>query len=125
MKKIIQDSFSQLFANRYLLVLSGLLLLLALSFAIYVGINVRPSELQLVSHYSDFGVTHFYRSQWYNLLTFGFFGVAVALMHVLLAVKILIIKGPKVAILFAWLSLAIVVFAWMTTYAVINVWSPQ
>jgi len=125
MKKIIQDSFSQLIANRYLLVLNGFLILLAVSFAIYVGINIRPSELQLVSHYSDFGVTHFYRSQWYNLLTFGLFGIVVAVMHVILSVKIMVVKGPKIAILFTWLSLAIVVFAWMTTYAVLNIWSPQ
>lgn len=125
MKKIIQESFSQLVSNRYLLVLSGLLILLALSFAIYVGINVRPSELQLVSRYSDFGVTHFYRAQWYNLLTFGVFGLFVAVMHVILAVKILIVKGHRIAILFAWLSVVIIIFAWMITYAVLNVWSPQ
>lgn len=125
MKKIIQESFSQLLTNRYLLVLNGSLVLLALSFAVYVGFSVRPSDLQLVSHYSAFGITHFYRDQWYYLLTFGVFGLFVAVMHVILAVKLLIVKGPTLAILFTWFSLAIIVFAWMTTYAVLNVWSPQ
>ncbi len=100
-------------------------MLLALSFIIYVGLSVHPSDLQLVSHYSAFGITHFYRDQWYYLLTFGVFGLFVAVMHVALAVKLLIVKGPALAILFTWFSLAIIVFAWMTTYAVLNVWSPQ
>jgi len=125
MKKIIQESLSQLIANRYLLVLCGSLILLAIGFAIYVGFNVRPSELQLVSHYSAFGVTHFYRDQWYYLLTFGVFGLCVAVMHAILAVKLLVVKGPMMAIMFTWLSIVIIILAWMTTYAILNVWSPQ
>ncbi len=125
MKKIIQESFSQLLAHRYLLVLNGFLLVFAIGFAIYVGFSVRPSDLQLVSHYSAFGITHFYRDQWYYLLTFGVFGFFVAVMHIILSVKLLVVKGPTLALLFAWFSVAIIIFAWMTTYAVLNVWSPQ
>ena len=125
MKKIIEESFSQLLGNRRLFVLCIVLALLAISFAFYVGFNVHPSELQLVSHYSAFGVTHFYRDQWYYLLDFGVFGILVALMHIILAVKILVVKGPTLAVLFAWMSIAIIIFAWMTTYALLNVWSPS
>ncbi len=122
MKKTIKDSFNSLVADRYLLVLSSILVLLAISFAIYIALNVRPSELQLVSHCSAFGVTHLYRDQWYYLLSFGVFGLLAAAFHTVLAVKILTIKGHSLAILFAWLGIAIIVLAWMTAYAVINIY---
>ena len=122
MKKIIKDSLDLLLADRYLLTLSGALALLAISFAIYIALNVHPSELQLVSHCSAFGVTHLYRDQWYYLLTFGIFGLFAAALHIIIAVKLLAIKGHSLAILFAWLGIAIVILAWTTAYAVINIY---
>jgi len=122
MKKIIKDSLDLLLADRYLLTLSGALALLAISFAIYIALNVHPSELQLVSHCSAFGVTHLYRDQWYYLLTFGIFGLFAAALHIIIAVKLLTIKGHSLAILFAWLGIAIVILAWTTAYAVINIY---
>ncbi|MBC7943071.1 hypothetical protein H7X68_01035 [Candidatus Saccharibacteria bacterium] len=124
MKKTIQESFTLLIASRYLLVLCSALLLLALSFVIYIGLNVRPSELQLVSHYSAFGVTHLYRDQWFYLLNFGVFGLFASIIHVIIAVKIFIVKGISLAILFAWLGIVIILLAWITSFAVLNVWYP-
>jgi len=125
MKKLILKSFSELMGDRQLFVLGIFIALSAISFVLYVALNVHPSELQLVSHYSAFGVTHFYRDQWYYLLAFGVFGLLVAVMHISLTVKILIVKGQTLAILFAWMSIAMIAFAWMTTFALLNVWSPS
>jgi len=111
--------------NRYLLVLSVSLILLAISFATYIGLNVRPSELQLVTHYSAFGVTHLYRDQWFYLLNFGVFGIFVAVLHVIIATKIFVMKGPALAIVCNWLGIVIILFAWAATYALLNVWSPS
>jgi hypothetical protein len=122
MKKIIKDAFQSLVADRYLLVLSVVLVVLAVSFAIYIGINVRPSELQLVSHCSAFGVTHLYRDQWYYLLSFGVFGLFAAAIHTILSVKLLMIRGHSLAIMFAWFGIAIMILAWMTAFAVINIY---
>jgi len=127
MKKIIKESLNLLIADRYLLVLSSTLILLAIALASYVGFNVRPSELQLVSHCSAFGIRHLYTDQWFYLLVFGVFGLVVASAHISLAVKLLAIKGHSLAILFVWLGITIVILAWMTAHAVINpvnCWSP-
>lgn len=105
--------------------LNVVIVLLALGFAVYVAVSVRPSELQLVSHYSAFGVTHLYRDQWFYLLTFGLFGLFVAAIHGALSVKLLTIKGPSLAIAFAWAGIFTLLMAWMTAVAVINVWSPS
>lgn len=125
MNKIIKESFLKLASDRYLLVLCSAIILVAVSFAIYIGVSVRPSDLQLVSHYSAFGVTHLFRDQWYYLLLFGVFGLGVATIHTALVTKLLVEKDRNIAIFLAWLTIAILVFAWMSTYAVINVWSPS
>lgn len=124
MKPIIKDSLKQLVADRYLLVLTSFLLLLALSFVTYIILSVHPSELQLVSHYSAFGITHLYRDQWYYLLSFALFGLVIAVLHIAIAIKLLIIKGPSLAVMFTWLGIAIILFGWIMSAAVINVWSP-
>jgi hypothetical protein len=124
MKKSIQQSLRLLITDRYLVILCGALVLLAIIFAIYVGLSVRPSEIQLVSHYSAFGVTRLYRDQWYYLLSFGVFGLLIAALHVMIATKLFSVKGRSFALLFVWLGIAMTLLAWITTTAVINVWTP-
>jgi len=120
MKNTIKDSLLKLIEDRYLLVLSSVLLILAIVISVYVGFNVRPSELQLVSHCSAFGIRHLYTDQWFYLLAFGFFGFIVAAAHILLAMKILIVKGHSLAIFFAWLGIAVLILTWITAQTVIN-----
>ena len=124
MKKTIQESLKQLVADRYLLVLVLVLVLLALSFAITIGLSIHPSELQLVSHYSAFGVTHFYLDQWFYLLVFVIFGVIVGVLHTIITIKLLTVKGSSFAAMFAWFGIGIILLGWVTALAVLNVWTP-
>lgn len=124
MKTIIKDTTKRLVADRPLLAVLGLLILLTIGLVIYVGLSVNPSELQLVSRYSAFGITHLYREQWFYLLSFAVFGVMAATLHTIITAKILALKGHSLAIMFAWLGVAIVLLAFATSRAVINVWSP-
>jgi len=123
-RTILKDSFKELITNRYLTVLSGAVLLLAVALVIYISVVVRPSELQLVTHYSAYGVTHLYRNQWFYLLSFAAFGVIVAIIHVALAIKLYITKGHPLALLFAWMGLGVIIFAWAIASSIINIWSP-
>jgi len=120
----IKQSFKELITNRYLTVLSIVTVVLMLAYVTYILLTVHPSELQLVTHYTAYGVTHLYRDQWFYLLSFGIFGFLVAALHISLAIKLYITKGHPLAIMFAWLGIGIIVFAWVTSYAIINVWSP-
>lgn len=118
------QSLKELTTNRYLTTLSIILVLLSLAFIIYILFAVRPSDLQLVTHYTAFGVTHLYRDQWFYLLSFVAFAVLVAFFHIALAIKIYIMKGHPLAIMFAWFGIGVIVFAWITAISIINVWSP-
>ncbi len=118
------QSIKELLTNRYLTTLSIILVLLSVAFIVYILLTVRPSDLQLVTHYTAFGVTHLYRDQWFYLLSFVGFAVLVAFLHVAVSIKIYITKGHPLAIMFAWFGIGIIVFAWITAISIINVWSP-
>ena len=124
MKEIITKSLKELVADRYLLVLVSFLLLLSLIATISIGLSIKPSELQLVSHYSAFGITHLYRDQWFYLFVFVIFELIVAIIHSIVAVKLLVVKGRPLAIMFTWLGVGIVIMGWITSLAVLNVWIP-
>lgn len=120
----IKHSFKELITNRYLTTLTVITFVLMVSFIVYVLLKVRPSELQLVTHYTAYGVTHLYRDQWFYLLTFGGFGVIAAFFHTAIAIKIYVTKGHPLAIMFAWMGIGVIVFAWIIAISIVNVWSP-
>ena len=97
---------------------------LTLAFIVYILVSVRPSDLQLVTHYTAFGVTHLYRDQWFYLLSFVGFAAIVAFLHIALAIKLYVTKGHPLAIMLAWVGIGVIVFAWITAISIINVWSP-
>ncbi len=121
MKEIIKDSFKKLFEDKYLFGLVIFIVLLALFCSVIVGLSVHPRDLRLPSHYSAYGITHFYFDQWFYLLVFVLFGVVAAILHSILAVKLLIVKGHSVAIVFAWSGVGVIILGLLTALAVLNV----
>lgn len=122
-KNTIITSIKELFTNRYLTTLSIVMLVLTLGFIIYISFTVHPSELQVVTHYTAFGVTHLYRDQWFYMLSFAVFALLVAFLHIAIAIKIYITKGHPLAIMFAWLGIGMIAFAWITSFWIINILS--
>lgn len=120
MKTIIKESLKKLIADRYLLALTLFMILLALGLAIYVGLSIQPSDRQLVSHYSAFGITHFYFDQWFYLLTFVAFGLIVAALHSVISIKLLIIKGHSPAIMFVWFGVGIILMSFITALTILG-----
>ena len=118
------QSIKQLLTNRYLTILSGVTIFLALSLTIFILVRVHPSDLQLVTHYTAFGVTHLYRDQWFYLLNFIGFAVIVAFVNIAITIRIYLLKGHPLAVLFAWFGIGLLVFTWIVALSIINVWSP-
>lgn len=121
LKNSLVTSYKELITNRYLTVLTIVTIALALGFVAYILIAVHPSELQQVTHYTAFGVTHLYRDQWFYLLSFAAFSVLVAFLHISIAIKIYITKGHPLALMFAWVGIGILVFGWLTSIWLINI----
>lgn len=122
-KETIIKSLKTLVADRYFLALVLVLFLLAIIFSISTGLSIHQSEIQLVSHYSSFGITHIYRDQWFYLISFVLAGIIVAILHIIIAIKLLVVKNRLFAIMFVWLGIGILILGcWTTAATVINIW---
>ncbi|HMH70065.1 MAG TPA: hypothetical protein VK502_01600 [Candidatus Saccharimonadales bacterium] len=121
MKTNIIASIKLLLADRLLTVLTTVLILGCLAYCIYVGTSLRPSDLQVAVHYTAFGGTSFYRDKWYYLITFIVFGILMAVMHSTLIMKLYAQGRRQMALLFAWMSLLLLVIAWFMTVSILRV----
>ncbi len=120
MKDTIVKSLKDLLADRYLLVLLVSMLLMSSTLSLIIGLSIHPSERQLISHYSAFGGTQFYFDQWFYLAVFVVFGLLVSLLHSIISVKLLIVRGRSMAIMFAWLGIAVVIMGWISALTILN-----
>jgi hypothetical protein len=97
------------------------LLLGGMAYIIYVGFNLKSSDLQLAIRYTSYGETHFYREKWWYLLSFIGMGLLFVVAHISLVAKLLAINMRQLAQSFAWLSLIILVLMFAYTYSVLNI----
>jgi len=97
------------------------LIVVSLAYCIYVGVSLRPSDLQVAVHYTAFGPTGFYRQKWYYLINFVAFGMIIAFVHATLIVKLHTQGRRQMALLFAWMSFLLLVIAFFMTRAVLKV----
>lgn len=123
MKTIFIEFFKKLISDRYLFFLILLLFLLSLISSIFIGLSIKVSELQLVSHYTAYGTTNFYTDQWYYLLLFIAFQLLLAFFHSVIAIKLSEVRGRSIAIMFIWLGICLVILGWITADSVINVYT--
>lgn len=121
MKKEVISSIKILVEDRYVASLLAVLFVGCLLLLAYLAIAIRPSDLQVVVHYTSFGNTNFYRDKWYYLLSFGGFVVLFALLHSLMTYKLLQNKGRFVATAFLWLSIMLLVISAALFYQVLKI----
>ena len=124
MKEQIKESLIKLVSDRYLITLLSVMVFLSIVAAIIVGLFIHPSEFQLVSHYSAFGISHYYRDQWYYLFVFVAFEIIVAIIHAVVSIKLLTVKGRSVAIMFAWAGIGVILLCLVMALTLINAWNP-
>ena len=124
MKEILKNSLTELISDRYLVILLSSMIVFAIISSIIIGLSIHPSEFQLVSHYSAYGISHYYRDQWYYLFVYIFFEVFVALIHAAVSIKLLISKGRSIAIMFAWSGIGVIALCLAMSLTLINAWNP-
>ena len=121
MKPYLTESIKLLAKERRVIVALCVLIVACLIFTIYAGLNVQQNELKLVTHYTAFGATNFYRDKWYYLISFIVFGVTIAIIHTIVALKLLVSRGTEITLLFIWVSVIIIFVAAAITYQVLNI----
>lgn len=111
MKDSLLKSLKLLSKERRIITALVVFVIVTLAFMIYVGANIHPSELKIVTHYSAFGTTNFYRDTWFYLLTFVIFGLTILVVHTLITLRLLVLKGNELALSFVWVSVVMIFIA--------------
>jgi TRAP-type C4-dicarboxylate transport system permease small subunit len=84
-----------------------IVLLFSLASAIYIAVTIKASDLRIITHYSAYGITHFYRDSWRYLLAFIGFIFLTFFFAVGVGVKLLRHERESLALLFSWISCAL------------------
>lgn len=121
MKTNFITSLKLILSDRLVTVMLVLFILACLAYCIYVGVSLRPSDLQVAVRYTVFGGTSFYSEKWYYLISFIVFGLILAVIHSILVVKLYVQERRQIAILFAWFSFLLLLIAWIITHSVLRV----
>lgn len=121
MKSRTLEVFKLIVTDRPMATLLGAFLLLVAAFCVSVAVSLHPSELQIVTHYTAFGITNFYRDKWYYFLTFIFFGGVAGIVHTCIVAKLYKEKDRSFAIGFAWLGIVMILVAWVLVHSVLKV----
>lgn len=121
MKTNFITSLKLILSDRPITVMLVLFILACAAYCIYVGVSLRPSDLQVAVHYTAFGGTSFYREKWYYLISFILFGLILAVIHSILIVKLYVQERRQIAMLFAWFSFLLLLIAWIMTHSVLKV----
>ena len=117
----LKDALKVIAGDRLMIGLLVATVVLALLLLAFVLLTVRPGEVQVVTHYTAFGPTNFYRSSWAYLLNFAVFGLVYAVLHSLIAVKLYAEKGRSLAVGFLWLSIGILGVAFAVTASIVSI----
>lgn len=117
----MRTTFQSSIKNRAFLIPLVIGAALVLILLILGASNIRPSELQVPVRYSSFGITNFYREQWFYQLTFILFGFALYAVHALVSVKLYQKKGAQFAVGFQWLTVALLLMTVITVAAIFQV----
>ena len=120
-KDNIKTAFKLILADRLMITLLALFIVACISYCVYVGLSLRPSDLQVAVHYTAFGSTNFYRAKWWNLLAFIGFGLVMAAAHSSIAIKIYTHERRQLALLFISLSFLMLIIAWVLTWSVLRI----
>lgn len=100
------------------LIVGGMLVVILL---IMGASHIRFSELQVPVRYTSFGITNFYREQWFYQLAFMVFGLTVYVLHTLVGLKLYQKKGKGFAVAFQWLTVAVLAITVVTVAAIFQV----
>lgn len=117
----IIGSVKEIVNDRYITVILVAFLVLCSLSIIFLVLQIRPSELQVVVHYTGYGPTNFYRDKWYYLHSFVAFIIIMAVVHCIVSYKLLSKKGRDFAAAFIWFSIILTFVAVTIFYQILKI----
>lgn len=111
MKQYLFSTLKQLPKHKRLLWLLIALVIIGLTASIFIGLTIEPNERRIITHYTAYGSTHFYRDQWTYLITFVAYIMMAVILGVGVAFKLLRQDREALALLYGWVSIGLIALA--------------
>ena len=93
----------------------------ALVYALFVILSVEARDIKIVTHYTGFGESFYYRTPWYYLYSFAALGVVIGLGHAAIMTKLHKYERRTLGLLFGWQTLLLLFVALVFTFKVLQV----
>ena len=119
-KHIIRNTTKAILADRGYLGLVVAIIVIALVYILFVVTSVEGRDIQVVTQYSAFGESHFYKSHWFYLYTFALLGALVAIINVALMGKLLHYERRSIGVAIGWLTIVFYVVAAVVVHSVLR-----
>lgn len=107
MKQITKRDIVHMLQDRWWVGLVVANVLVAIIVVAILGFSIDPKETQVITHYSSFGVTGFYRSYWYALWGYVLLELIILLTHGMLSIKLQHLKRRDLALALLWATLGL------------------
>lgn len=89
--------------------------------AVYIILSIESRDIRIVTQYTGFGESHFYRAPWYSLYAFGALFLTIGLTNVLAMAKLYDLERRSFGMYVGWMTLVIFVIAMAYTLRVLGV----
>ncbi len=119
-KHSIRDTFKSILADRGYLGLVIAITAAMIVYVLFVTSSIEVRDIQVVTQYSAFGESHFYKSRWFYLYSFVALGILVAAMNIAIMGKLLRYEQRSVGVAIGWLTLIFFVVAMAITHSVLQ-----
>lgn len=124
MRETITTSMRHIFHDRAVAAVFIVLILLCVVSAVYFGIRIETSDIQVATHYTSYGGVNFYTDQWWYTVSFVLIFLMIAVLHTAIAMKLYALKSRQIILGFGFFSIGLVVFATITLNYIVNVAFP-
>lgn len=121
MKHTVATTLKTIVADRSFFSLVVAVAAVAVVCCVYVLLSVESRDIRIVTQYSGFGESHFYRAPWYTLYAFGVMFLLTGLINAAAMIKLYSYERRQFAVYLGWMTLLLCVIALAYTVKVLGV----
>lgn len=88
---------------------------------ISIAVSIEPKETQVITHFTSFGITGFYRSYWYHLWVYVVLELVILVAHGALSLKLYQLQRRDFALSLLWGTMAMSVIVLLYAQSIIKI----
>ena len=121
MRQITKQDIRKALKDRWWVGLVVANIIVSLVVIISIAVSIEPKETQVITHFTSFGITGFYRSYWYYLWVYVVLELVILVAHGALSLKLYQLQRRDFALSLLWGTMAISIIVLLYSQSVIKI----